>query len=176
MAKQDGKPIYWSQLSYEHWNLYVAATGEGLCFVGSPGESLDELEQWAEVRHPGNMLIRDDDRLDPYIQELTQYLQGVREDFTVRVDYRGTPFQEAVWRALCDIPYGQTRSYSEIADSIQKSSSVRAVGAAIGANPILMTVPCHRVIGKNGALTGYRGGMDMKEKLLRLEQGYHNAK
>ncbi|RXZ77651.1 methylated-DNA--[protein]-cysteine S-methyltransferase [Paenibacillaceae bacterium] len=83
---------------------------------------------------------------------------------------RGTPFQKAVWKALCEIPYGQTRSYSDIAHQIQKSAAVRAVGTAIGTNPILITVTCHRVIGKNGSLTGYRGGMEMKMILLELER------
>ncbi|MCZ2991702.1 MGMT family protein, partial [Acinetobacter baumannii] len=76
---------------------------------------------------------------------------------------------------LCDIPYGQTRSYSDIAQQIQKPTAVRAIGRAIGANPILITVPCHRVIGKNGSLTGYRGGMEMKTQLLELERGFTNS-
>ena len=74
------------------------------------------------------------------------------------MDYKGTSFQMAVWNALCQIPYGQTFTYSDIANQIGKPAAVRAVGAAIGANPLLITVPCHRVIGKSGALTGYRGG------------------
>jgi methylated-DNA-[protein]-cysteine S-methyltransferase len=79
-----------------------------------------------------------------------------------------------VWNALCEIPYGQTQSYSDIANYIAKPASVRAVGTAIGANPVLISVPCHRVIGKNGSLTGYRGGLDMKTKLLQLENENHS--
>jgi len=75
-----------------------------------------------------------------------------------------------VWKALNEIPYGQTKTYSDIAHSINKPAAVRAVGAAIGANPILLAVPCHRIVGKNGTLTGYRGGLEMKKKLLELEK------
>lgn len=162
--------IYWSLLSHENWNLHVAAADGGLCFVGSHNHSLDELIQWVHAHHPGSSLIRDDEKLRPYVAELSQYLQGTRRQFTVPITFRGTPFQEAVWQALCDIPYGQIKTYTDIAVNIQRPASIRAVGAAIGANPLLITVPCHRVIGKNRALTGYRGGIDMKVKLLQLEQ------
>ena len=170
MTNQLIESIYWSVLSNGDWNMHVAATDEGLCFVGSQNQPLDELSKWAAKRYPGSGLIRDDEKLQPYVAELTEYLQGTRNRFTVPILFRGTPFQEAVWYALCDIPYGQTKTYSDIAQHIQKPASVRAVGTAIGANPILITVPCHRVVGKNGALTGYRGGIDMKTKLLQLEQ------
>ncbi len=126
--------IYWTHLSHEDWKIIVAATSNGLCYVGS---------------------------------------QNMRKNFTIPFDFHGTTFQLDVWKALSEIPYGQTKSYSEIANQIQKPRAVRAVGSAIGANPILITVPCHRVIGKNGALTGYRGGMEMKTKLLKLE--HNNA-
>lgn len=171
MTNKSSKTIYWSNLSYEDWNLYIAATEEGLCFVGSQNQPFEELEAWANTRYPGYDLIRDDEKLRPYIEELVQYLQGKLEQFSIPFSYQGTPFQEAIWKALCDIPYGQTCSYSDIARYIQKPAAVRAVGAAIGANPILITIPCHRVIGKNGSLTGYRGGIEMKTKLLELERG-----
>lgn len=163
-------PIYWTILTHENWNMHIAATTEGLCFVGSQNHPLDELADWSAARFPGSMLIHDDAKLQPYAFELIEYLQGSRKSFTMPFDFYGTPFQLAVWNALCAIPYGQTKSYSDIAEQIQKPAAVRAVGAAIGANPVLITVPCHRVIGKNGALTGYRGGMEMKTKLLQLEQ------
>ena len=163
-------PIYWTILTHENWNMHIAATTEGLCYVGSQNRLLDELTDWSAARFPGSMLIRDDAQLQPYADELLEYLQGSRKSFTMPFDFYGTPFQLAVWNALCTIPYGQTKSYSDIAEQIQKPAAVRAVGAAIGANPVLITVPCHRVIGKNGALTGYRGGIDMKTKLLQLEQ------
>lgn len=170
MENKSTSPIYWTLLSYEEWNVQLAATSEGLCYVGSQNQSFEQLADWARSRFPGSQLTPNDEKLLPYTVELVEYWQGTRQSFTMPYDFRGTPFQLAVWKALCDIPYGQTKSYSDIATQIQKAAAVRAVGAAIGANPVLITVPCHRVIGKNGALTGYRGGMDMKSKLLQLER------
>ncbi|MNG17458.1 Methylated-DNA--protein-cysteine methyltransferase, inducible [compost metagenome] len=105
----------------------------------------------------------------PYIQQLDEYLSGKRSEFSLPLDLRGTGFQQGVWAALNDISHGETVSYSQVAESLGKSNAVRAVGTAIGANPVLIVVPCHRVVGKNGALTGYRGGLLNKEKLLKLE-------
>lgn len=169
MITTANKPLYWSVLEAPEWELHIAATEDGLCFVGSLGQSLDELAKWAASRCPQRALVRDDDRLSPYKRELTRYVQGQLEQFTTPLSYWGTPFQQAVWQALCHIPYGQTRTYSDIAHSIGKPAAVRAVGAAIGANPLQIVIPCHRVIGKSGALTGYRGGIDMKVRLLELE-------
>ncbi|TMV44215.1 methylated-DNA--[protein]-cysteine S-methyltransferase [Paenibacillus mesophilus] len=162
--------IYWTLLVHSGWNLYMAATEKGLCYVGSPNKPFEQLAEWVRGRYPGSRLVQDDEKVKPYAEQIVEYLQGVRTGFTIPFDFRGTSFQLAVWEALCEIPYGQTRSYSDIAYLIQKPASVRAVGAAIGANPILITVPCHRVIGKNGSLTGYRGGLEMKTELLRLER------
>ncbi|MFC0333381.1 methylated-DNA--[protein]-cysteine S-methyltransferase [Paenibacillus sepulcri] len=170
MENKTKTAVYWTLLIHEDWSLHIAATSEGLCFVGSQNHPLEELSDWAKARIPGSELIRDDERLLPYAAELIEYLQGTRTSFTAPFDFPGTPFQLAVWNALRSIPYGQTRSYSDIADQIERPAAVRAVGAAIGANPVLITVPCHRVIGKGGALTGYRGGLDMKTRLLQLEQ------
>ncbi|RAV22969.1 methylated-DNA--[protein]-cysteine S-methyltransferase [Paenibacillus contaminans] len=170
MGNKPQRNIYWSLLELEAWSMHIAAVDEGLCFVGSQNKSYEELAEWATSRLPGSTLIRDDEKLRSYAAELVEYLQGERESFTFPFSLHGTPFQEAVWDALCAIPYGQTKSYSDIANHIKKPAAVRAVGAAIGANPVLISVPCHRVIGKNGALTGYRGGMDMKTKLLQLER------
>lgn len=169
MTNKRSGSIYWSLLSYTDWTMYIAAIDEGLCFVGSQDESFEELEKWAIARYPKSDLIQNDDKLLPYKTELIYYLQGTLENFTIPVIFQGTPFQEAVWNALLDIPYGQIKSYSDIAQLILKPAAVRAVGAAIGANPILITVPCHRVVGKNGKLTGYRGGIEMKTRLLMLE-------
>lgn len=169
MESKNNRAIYWTLFVHEEWGLYMAATLKGLCYVGSQKKPLEELTNWVESRFPGSSLVQDDEKLKPYATELIEYFQGKRRAFTVPFDFDGTPFQLAVWNALCEIPYGQTQSYSDIANHIQKPASVRAVGTAIGANPVLITIPCHRVIGKNGSLTGYRGGLDMKTKLLQLE-------
>jgi methylated-DNA-[protein]-cysteine S-methyltransferase len=161
--------VYWTRVACEGWNFPIAATDEGLCYVGSTGTSDEELTEWAGKRLPDRLLTEDDGRCQPYVRQLAEYLQGSRTSFTIPMDARGTPFQLEVWEALSRIPYGRTRSYADIATEIGKPRSARAVGAAIGANPILIAIPCHRVIAKNGSLAGYRGGLEMKAKLLQLE-------
>ncbi|MED0668677.1 methylated-DNA--[protein]-cysteine S-methyltransferase [Aneurinibacillus aneurinilyticus] len=170
METRTNQKMYWTLLVHEKWSLYMAATSKGLCYVGSHNKPFEELSDWAKNRFSDSVLIQDDEKLQPYVTELTEYFRGERKSFTIPFDFYGTPFQLTVWNALCEIPYGQTQSYSDIANYIQKPAAVRAVGTAIGANPVLITVPCHRVIGKNGSLTGYRGGLNMKTQLLQLEQ------
>jgi methylated-DNA-[protein]-cysteine S-methyltransferase len=102
-------------------------------------------------------------------QELGEYFAGARHTFDVALAPEGTAFQKSVWNALIKVPYGQTRSYGEQAASIGNPKAVRAVGAANGRNPIGIVIPCHRVIGANGTLTGYAGGLSKKEFLLKLE-------
>ncbi len=102
-------------------------------------------------------------------RQLNEYFAGTRKEFSVALDFVGTPFQQKVWRALLDIPFGETRSYSDLARQIGRPSAVRAVGAANGKNPISIIGPCHRVIGLSGKLTGYAGGLAAKALLLRLE-------
>ncbi|MEJ8545059.1 methylated-DNA--[protein]-cysteine S-methyltransferase [Brevibacillus borstelensis] len=167
--------IYWTMLDHENWRIYLAATAKGLCYVGTPNKPWEELRDWTEKRFPASSLVQGDEKVQPYAIELVEYLQGTRKRFSIPFDLYGTPFQLAVWNVLCQIPYGQTSTYSAIAQQIEKPAAVRAVGAAIGANPVLITVPCHRVIGKNGSLTGYRGGFDVKTKLLQLENAEGSA-
>ena len=102
-------------------------------------------------------------------QQLNEYFAGTRTAFDFPLRLQGTPFQEKVWAALRDIPYGETRSYQQIAQAIGQPKACRAVGMANHRNPIYIVVPCHRVVGANGALTGYGGGLDMKKALLELE-------
>ncbi|MFC3093990.1 methylated-DNA--[protein]-cysteine S-methyltransferase [Alteromonas sediminis] len=104
------------------------------------------------------------------IDQLSEYFTGHRHAFTLPLEAAGTPFQKQVWQALLSIEYGSLASYSDIATEIGNPKAVRAVGAANGKNPIAIVVPCHRVIGKNGTLTGYAGGIDKKQQLLALEQ------
>lgn len=102
-------------------------------------------------------------------RQLNEYFAGQRNTFTVPFDRTGTPFQEDVWQALETIPFGETRSYSDIARQIGRPKAVRAVGAANGRNPISIIVPCHRVVGSNGSLTGFAGGLETKDFLLKME-------
>ncbi|MFX0052675.1 MAG: methylated-DNA--[protein]-cysteine S-methyltransferase [Candidatus Hodarchaeota archaeon] len=102
-------------------------------------------------------------------KQLKEYTKGERQQFDCQLDLQGTQFQKEVWRTLIKIPYGTTRSYSWVANQIKKPKSIRAVGLANGNNPIPIIIPCHRVIGKNGKLIGYGGGIPLKKKLLELE-------
>ncbi|BHH81961.1 methylated-DNA--[protein]-cysteine S-methyltransferase [Desulforhopalus sp. 52FAK] len=102
--------------------------------------------------------------------QLDEYFTGARKSFSVNIDPTGTSFQKKVWQALTKIPYGSTRSYAEIAEQINNPKGYRAVGMANGKNPIPIIIPCHRVIGKNGTLTGFGGGLEVKQQLLHIEQ------
>jgi methylated-DNA-[protein]-cysteine S-methyltransferase len=112
---------------------------------------------------------RDEGPFEGVIDQLDEYFSGGRKSFDVSLNASGTSFQLNVWEALREIPYGETISYGELAKWIGNPRAVRAVGRANGANPIAVVVPCHRVIGANGTLTGYGGGLDRKAKLLALE-------
>lgn len=101
--------------------------------------------------------------------QLTEYLDGKRKIFDLPLCLKGTDFQKQVWQALCKIPYGQTRTYKQIAEAIGNPKGVRAIGMANNRNPLIIVVPCHRVIGSNGKMVGYAAGVDKKEFLLRLE-------
>lgn len=108
---------------------------------------------------------------DRVYTQVTEYLQGLRRSLDFPYELRGTQFQQRVWNELCRIPYGETRSYKEIATAIGNPGACRAVGMANNKNPILIAVPCHRVIGADGALVGYAGGLELKAALLKLEKG-----
>lgn len=111
------------------------------------------------------------DEIEKCKNELKEYFNGDRRDFTVKIDFlKGTDFQRSVWKSLRNIEYGKTVSYKDIAENIGNSKAVRAVGGANNKNPIMIIVPCHRVIGKNGKLTGYAGGLEAKEYLINLEK------
>jgi len=105
----------------------------------------------------------------PYVQALETYWSGRSKSFDIPVISQGTEFQQLVWKELKRIAYGETCSYADIAERIGKPTAVRAVGSAIGANPLLIIVPCHRVLSRSGSLTGYSGGLDLKERLLEIE-------
>jgi methylated-DNA-[protein]-cysteine S-methyltransferase len=113
---------------------------------------------------------RDDDALPELREQLIAYWRGELHDFDLRLTAPGTPFQQQVWAALRTIPFGQTWSYRQLAESIGRPSAVRAVGAANGRNPVFLVVPCHRVVGSTGTLVGYAGGLEMKARLLDHER------
>lgn len=116
--------------------------------------------------------IKENELIKKCYKQIEEYFHGQRKDFDVPLYIEGTDFQKKVWQELLHIPYGQTKSYQDIARSIHNEKAVRAVGHANNQNKIPIIIPCHRVIGKNGKLVGYAGGLDIKEKLLELEKKY----
>lgn len=161
--------IWWGQLTYGDWQLYIAATENGLCYIGTPHAPFEELENWAAKYLPKAQLIESDTYLQTYYAELKAYLEGERQGFHLPLDLYGTEFQRKIWAILQEIPYGETWSYTDVAEKLGNLKAVRAVGSAIGANPVLIVVPCHRVITKDGKLGGFRAGLSMKKQLLSLE-------
>ncbi len=147
--------------------LLVAADENAVTMIG-----------FREGRHPG-MIAEGWRQGGPVVAEarrqLSEYFQGRRRRFDLPLAPSGTPFQLRAWRALQEIPYGATRSYGEQARAMGQPRAVRAVGAANGRNPIAIVVPCHRVIGGDGTLTGYGGGLDIKQYLIELERRHMNA-
>ena len=142
----------------------------GLLTLAGHGSALTNLRMVDQTYEPD----RADWSVDPRafndaVDQLGAYFAGELTDFDIELDLRGTNFQQRVWKALLTIPYGETRSYGEIAEQIGVPGAARAVGLANGHNPIAIVVPCHRVIGAGGSLTGYGGGLDRKRTLLELE-------
>lgn len=159
----------WEPQGLKESRVFLMASGEGLCRITWPLEGFGALELWRDKHLPSAGLIEDSGRLQPVVAQLQEYWNGERDRFTLPLDLRGTEFQRQVWQALQQIPYGKTISYTELAARTGRPTAMRAAGAANGSNPVPLIVPCHRVIGKNGKLTGFRGGLPMKERLLKLE-------
>ncbi len=142
--------------------LLLAGDGRGLSCIGFPSGkgAVAPRPDWR----------RDDDAFGRAKGQLREYFAGTRREFDLPLDPRGTAFQLAVWRELARIPFGVTISYGELARRIGRPTASRAVGAANGANPLPIVIPCHRVIGTNGSLTGFGGGIEIKKRLLALER------
>ncbi|WP_042350614.1 methylated-DNA--[protein]-cysteine S-methyltransferase [Bacillus massiliigorillae] len=123
---------------------------------------------------PEDLIEFETDLIKEAGQQIQEYFAGKRKDFTIPLAPNGTPFMQSVWKALIEIPYGETRSYKDVAESIENPKAVRAVGMANNRNPLPIVIPCHRVIGANGKLVGYGGGLDIKILLLDLEKKHGN--
>lgn len=164
------------------YTIYQSSVGP--LFLAASGRGLVALE--FDLRLPGQQTIRPNPRdlreenekihfeessrtLRPYVGELEEYFAGERREFSFALDMRGTAFQKDCWTALLAIPYGETRTYADIARAVGRPQGFRAVGMANNRNPIAIVVPCHRVIASDGTLCGYGGGLDIKRKLLQLE-------
>jgi methylated-DNA-[protein]-cysteine S-methyltransferase len=144
-------------------DLRVAATARGLCRISFWGDGWeDELARQFGVR-----VLRAP--LDDVRRELDEYFEGRRRDFDLPLDLRVAPFHDAVLRELALVPYGRTETYGALARKVGRPNAARAVGTVMNRNPIPIVLPCHRVVGANGSLTGYAGGLDVKRRLLQLE-------
>jgi AraC family transcriptional regulator, regulatory protein of adaptative response / methylated-DNA-[protein]-cysteine methyltransferase len=163
-----GAEIRYSILSTEFGKLLIAATARGLC-AARFGESDSSLAR--DLRHEFHAaaIQRDDQALQPLAAQVQELLQGGLNPSRIPLDLQGTAFQQLVWNALRQIPRGETRSYSEIAQAIGKPKALRAVAGACASNPVALVVPCHRVVQKNGSLSGYRWGVKRKAALLKGE-------
>ncbi|KRK65531.1 methylated-DNA-(protein)-cysteine S-methyltransferase [Companilactobacillus tucceti DSM 20183] len=160
------KDIFYSKTKINNRFYLIASTVDGLVFVGCQNGNMDELKSFFKKEK----LVYDEKKNEPYVIELEEYLSGKRKEFDFNLDVTGTEFQMKVWQQLRKIPYGSLSNYSKIATQIGNPKAVRAVGTAIGRNPVSIIVPCHRVLSKNGSLGGYRGGLPMKRELLNLEK------
>jgi AraC family transcriptional regulator of adaptative response/methylated-DNA-[protein]-cysteine methyltransferase len=150
--------------------ILVAATARGVCWIGIH-ESDARLESDLRADFSAAEISRDDDdAISDLAHKLVDYINGEGRELDLPLDIRATPFQRDVWRELCAIPWGTTRSYGEIARRLGRPDASRAVGHANGSNPIAIVIPCHRAIGADGTLTGYRWGLEYKRRLLDHER------
>jgi len=148
----------------------LAGTGWGLLACALPGRPREHLRRWLGKHLPGVGVIEQEGPLADAVGAVRDFLAGRRRELPCSLDLRGTPFQRDVWQALRTVPYGGTITYAELARRSGHDGAWRAVGAANGANPLPLFVPCHRVVASDG-LGGFRGGRDLKRRLLALEQG-----
>lgn len=146
---------------------YSYDTPLGRLTICAQGGKIVQVSTWREVPESTE---EETAEIKEAAKQLAEYFTGARQSFDLPLSPQGTEFQQRVWQALCDIPYGETRTYKQVAEAIGNPQASRAVGMANNRNPIMIIIPCHRVIGANGALTGYAGGLDMKDTLLKLEQ------
>jgi O-6-methylguanine DNA methyltransferase len=149
--------------------ISAANSQRGLGYLGFGEQARPLAEAWARRWLPDAEILLDQPAPPDLAAQLEAYFAGDLREWSLALDLRGTPFQIQAWQALCQIPYGHTRAYSEHAAAIGHPRAVRAVGAANGANPISLIVPCHRLIGKHGGLVKYGGGLAIKRRLLELE-------
>ena len=161
--------IIYARVDLPVGTVWVASTSTGICTVGVGAGQPERLFVWLSRRIGAEPPRKEPKALEAALTQLREYSSGDRRAFALPLDVRGTVFQRAVWDEIARIPYGATATYGEIARRIGKPRAARAVGAANGANPLPIIIPCHRVIGANGSLTGYGGGLEMKAALLRLE-------
>ena len=156
--------VRWCRIDTPLGTVRIVARGDAIAGVWFDGQKYDAVADDAWRESPGDPLLREGAR------QLREYFAGRRERFDLPLAAEGTAFQKSVWRAIAKVPAGRTASYGDLARRIGRPSAVRAVGAAVGRNPLSVVVPCHRIVGSDGSLTGYAGGLGRKRALLALER------
>jgi len=159
--------IYVSELNTPVGTLHLASSDQGVVCISLSGK--EDLLRDLQGRIPGTKIEENASKNERVIKQLKEYFSGTRKDFDLPLHPIGTEFQKLVWRQLCQVPFGQTASYKEIAERIGRPKAMRAVGQANHRNPIPIIIPCHRIIGSNGHLVGFGGGLDKKRFLLSHE-------
>ena len=162
--------IFYAHMETPIGKLLVASSEKGLVRIMLPREGKIDFVSLLKKEYPEETLIENREKNLLVIKQLEEYFDGSRTVFSLPLDIRGTEFQKSVWDALKKVPYGETRSYGEIARYIGKPKAARAVGNANRKNPIPIIIPCHRIIGSDGSMVGFGGGIPLKKKLLELEK------
>ena len=167
--KATAPSVYYTTLPCDLGFVGIAATAAGICFVGFADDE-SRLEKTLRAEFAGRILSRDDKRLRSWAAGIRNRLAGRRIKDEVPIDAHGTPFQQRVWSLLRAIPSGETRSYKQLARQLGQENATRAVARACATNPVSLLTPCHRVVRSDGALAGYRWGIERKQKLLDMEK------
>ena len=161
--------IYHTVVACPMGHLLIAATDKGICSV-KLSSSTSELEEDLLAEFPSDNHQAGGGHLAIWTAEILSYLDGEKTGLNLPVDIQATDFQQQVWEILRSIPYGETRTYQQVAQMLGKDDATRAVGTACGANPVALVIPCHRVLRKDGGLGGYKWGLERKKSLLDMEQ------
>lgn len=148
--------------------MLIFFSSKGIVYLTMSNENEEDIVNFVKVKFGQASKVNSEEY--SFHEQIIEYLNGRRKSFSLPLDLRGTDFQKKVWNELIKIPYGETRTYKDIARSINVPQGYRAVGNALNKNPVLIVIPCHRVIGSDGKLTGFRGGLELKAKLLELER------
>jgi len=172
MSKTKDKEVYYCTHYTDFGQMFFASTDEGLCMVNFMDEDIEKQFDWLRKYFHEVNIIEDEGKNVKAIIQLEEYFFGVRKEFDLKLHLLGTPFQINVWNILSEIEYGKILTYKDIAAKLGDIKKCRAVGGAIGKNPIGVIIPCHRVIGSSGKLTGFSapGGINLKKRLLDLEK------
>lgn len=164
------KHLYCTDFCFQQFHFIIFGTSKGICYIKVADEPKDNWVSFKRKFFMKHTLMCDNDLYMREKEVMRRYLEGRTDKLLLETDPYGTDFQRMVWEQLRSIPFGQITTYQTIAQQLNRPTAIRAVANAIGANPLLLVNPCHRVIGKNGKLTGFRAGLPLKKTLLQLEQ------